>query len=165
MKTVFKHTLVIGIVAAIFITACKKEDTTTPGTVAINSNTSAEYVRCKIDGASWSASQPKGKDTAYSFSSNGKAYMIENMNGAVANQFNFAIFPFNDSVWALESATFISSGFELYDNNFAMTGLQLNITRDSVSRIITGTYSFPLLNVSDNLDTIKITNGEFRVKY
>lgn len=166
MKSILQFTLVITIIVASFITSCKKEETTEPAIVSTPlTNSSTEYFRCKIEGTSWSAAQPKGKDTTYTFSSNGKAYVIENTNGAVANQFSFAIFPFNDSVWALESATFVSSSFELYDDNFVMSGLQLSITKDSINRIISGTYSFPLLNVSDNLDTIKITEGEFKVKY
>lgn len=146
------------------ITSCKKKDTT-----QTNSNTTPPpvtntyYFTWKIKGTDYSIASPIAKDSIMS----GSHYYIIHNNNVVspANQLILSVFPFNPS-WGLESAEYIDGSYNDYSSSdFVITNLQLSVTKDSVNKIISGTFSFPLLNTSNNLDTVKITNGKFKVKY
>jgi hypothetical protein len=150
---------IIGII--LLATGCKKEDKAEQNSTA-NTATSNDYFKCKIQGMNWTATDPTGKDTIIGSAT---CYLIKNKVTAMNNQLAISVLPFNQTSWALESALYINNVYDIYDDNFTMTNLQLTITKDSVNRILTGTFSFPLVNVSSSTDTVKITEGEFKVKY
>lgn len=146
----------------ISLVACKKSDDTTTGTPINTGNSNDYYFRCKINGADWAATQPTGNDTDFFGST---AYAIINNTTANTNQFLMSVIQYDSVTWLLESSAYVSSSFDVYDDNFFMSNVQLSVTRDSINKIISGTFSFPLLNFNDEYDTLKITNGEFKVKY
>lgn len=160
-----KSTLSTILLAVVLLSSCKKKEDTAPSTSTTNNTTASGsyYFKCKINGTDWVATKPVGTDSMSAWGE--RAYVIQNKTGANLNQLLISVMPFSDTTWALESAVYVSSTFKMYTSSFVMSSLSLSVKRDSVNKIVSGTFAFPLLNSSDDKDTLKITGGSFRVKY
>ena len=183
-----KLILVVIAVFALTVTSCKKS-TTTPKTTSSTTPT-VDYIRCKVNGVthtfdiSGSNSNVSNYDNNYPNTPNHKVIQMARLEGGT-DVFTIDIYEDLDSLIAPK--TFSTSGVskDLMKHNFSITYLQsfksylswyesdevksnssITITskeNDIIQGTFNGTfYGFDITNFE--LDSIKITDGEFRVK-
>lgn len=166
MNKNFNKIVLVLTVMVLFVVACKKDSKEEEAPVNTPTPSSNYYFRCKINGVPWNASNPKAV-----YNTEWQSYIVSDGSGGVTNKLEMSITHISDSIWGYwgNGSSYINSLYESYDNQYdnppSSGSLTLKVIRDSVNSVVSGTFAFPLINFFDNNDTLKITNGEFKVKY
>ncbi|MEI7596435.1 MAG: hypothetical protein WCK02_11855 [Bacteroidota bacterium] len=163
MKKIFVYSLIL---ISIVSFSCKKDaETATSTTTAPVPTPSPYYFNCKINGVDWVAVTPNGHDSASVAIPGETEFVLIDKSKTTLNSLaiNFISIPSNNTQWTMLEAIYNDNNYNTYSEN--LHAVQYTISRDSATRIAQGTFSCNVINFFDENDTLKITNGAFKVKF